>query len=243
MSINVTPIPRLIELVAPAFTLGTANAAGSATTSVASNSTLLAFDTTVPANTGTAATGSSTVAGRRDHVHGIGASASNFDLGSYSLVGNGGSTGIAISAAGEVTMASQPAFLANNSSTDSNVTGDGTVYTIDLNTEIADRNGDFASNTFTAPVAGLYSFNILIFLLGLTSSHAEMNLTIAASNRSIYTRQQNSGDALQKSLQLSLIVDMDASDTVTFTTAVSGGAKVVDILGGVETIGSGILLV
>jgi len=69
MSIVVTPIPRLIDLAAPAFTLGTANAAGSAATAVASDSTLLVFDTTLPAAVGTAATGSATVAPRRDHVH------------------------------------------------------------------------------------------------------------------------------------------------------------------------------
>jgi len=69
MSIQVTPIPRLTVLTSPAFTLGTANAAGSAETAVASDSTLLAFDTTLPAAVGTAATGSATVAPRRDHVH------------------------------------------------------------------------------------------------------------------------------------------------------------------------------
>jgi hypothetical protein len=69
MSINVTPIPRLIDLAAPAFTLGTTNAAGDATTAVASNSTLLAFDATLPAATGTSAVGTATVAPRRDHVH------------------------------------------------------------------------------------------------------------------------------------------------------------------------------
>ena len=77
MSINVTPIPRLIDLAAPAFTLGTANAAGSAATAVASDSTLLAFDATVPttiAYSATAAVGSATVTSRRDHTHGMAAS-------------------------------------------------------------------------------------------------------------------------------------------------------------------------
>jgi hypothetical protein len=74
MSIHVTPIPRLIDLAAPAFTLGTANAAGSAATAVASDSTLLAFDTTVPttiAYDASAAVGSATVTARRDHTHGM----------------------------------------------------------------------------------------------------------------------------------------------------------------------------
>ena len=70
MAIHVTPIPRLTTLVAPAFTLGTANAAGSAITAVASDSTILTYDTTVPASiSGTAAVGDSTTAARRNHVH------------------------------------------------------------------------------------------------------------------------------------------------------------------------------
>jgi hypothetical protein len=71
MSIQVTPIPRLTVLTSPAFTFGTANAAGSADSAIASNSTLLAFDTTVPADVGaTAATGDTSTAARRNHVHG-----------------------------------------------------------------------------------------------------------------------------------------------------------------------------
>ena len=53
----------------PAIVLGTAAAAGSATTSIRSDSTIVAFDTTLPANIGTAATGTATTAARRDHVH------------------------------------------------------------------------------------------------------------------------------------------------------------------------------
>ena len=74
MSINVTPIPRLIDLAVPAFTLGTANAAGSAETAVASDSTLLAFDTTVPTDisySASANAGSAVVTSRRDHTHGM----------------------------------------------------------------------------------------------------------------------------------------------------------------------------
>jgi hypothetical protein len=77
MSISVTPIPRLIDLAAPAFTLGTANTAGSAATAISSNSTILTFDATVPttiAYGASAAAGSATVATRRDHTHGMAAS-------------------------------------------------------------------------------------------------------------------------------------------------------------------------
>jgi hypothetical protein len=70
MAIHVTPIPKLTTLTTPAFTLGTANAAGDALTAVASNSTLLAFDTTLPTTTAaTSVVGSATTTTRRDHVH------------------------------------------------------------------------------------------------------------------------------------------------------------------------------
>lgn len=70
MTIHVTPIPRLTTLVAPAFTLGTANTAGAAITAVASNSTILTYDTSDPAAVAAAAVvGTAVTAARRDHVH------------------------------------------------------------------------------------------------------------------------------------------------------------------------------
>jgi hypothetical protein len=96
MAIQVTPIPRLTVLTVPAFTLGTANAAGDAISAVASNSTLLAFDATNPADVSTtAAVGTATVTARRDHVHagGVGlakayctkTTAGALDTGSYNV--------------------------------------------------------------------------------------------------------------------------------------------------------------
>jgi len=72
MTINVTPIPKLTTLVAPAFTLGTTNTAGAAITAVASDSTILTYDTTLPdaitfGQSG--AVGTATTASRRDHAH------------------------------------------------------------------------------------------------------------------------------------------------------------------------------
>ena len=93
MTISVTPIPKLTAMAAPAFTLGTANAAGSAETAVASDSTLLAFDTTLPSAVGTAATGSAVVAVRRDHVHaGVTGSGTVVDEAITRFNGTGGSS-------------------------------------------------------------------------------------------------------------------------------------------------------
>ncbi len=58
----------------PAIVLGTAAAAGAATTGIRSDSTIVAFDVTVPVTQAlgdSAATGSAVVAARRDHKHGM----------------------------------------------------------------------------------------------------------------------------------------------------------------------------
>ncbi|MDQ7771914.1 MAG: hypothetical protein RDU13_00175 [Elusimicrobiales bacterium] len=53
----------------PGLTLGTSNAAGSASTYVRTDASILVFDGTNPAALGTAATGGAATAARRDHVH------------------------------------------------------------------------------------------------------------------------------------------------------------------------------
>ncbi len=105
MAIHVTPIPRLTNFGAPSYTLGTSNAAGDSNTAVASNSTLLTFDGSVPANiAASSATGSATVTARRDHVHG-GLSASTALIASGTYTGDGAAT-LAID-----TLGFQPKFL------------------------------------------------------------------------------------------------------------------------------------
>jgi hypothetical protein len=63
-----------VSYATPAIVLGTAAAAGAASTVIRSDSTIVAFDATVPVTQAfgdAAATGSATVASRRDHVHGM----------------------------------------------------------------------------------------------------------------------------------------------------------------------------
>tara|TARA_R110000787_G_scaffold135488_1_gene247779 strand:+ start:752 stop:1291 length:540 start_codon:yes stop_codon:yes gene_type:complete len=104
MAINVTPIPKLTAMAAPTFTLGTANAAGDALTAVASNSTLLAFDATLPDAITFSQSGSvgvATVSSRRDHAHAMAAEPAVTTLiitGSVT-VGGQGKTGVTIAAA------------------------------------------------------------------------------------------------------------------------------------------------
>ncbi|KKL69275.1 hypothetical protein LCGC14_2116590, partial [marine sediment metagenome] len=68
---------------------------------------------------------------------------------------------------GAMTSPTQPAFLAYNSESDLDVTGDATYVTVDFNTEIFDQGGDFAADTFTAPVDGRYLLATSVLLGGL----------------------------------------------------------------------------
>ena len=74
MTINVTPIPRLTKFGTPGYTLGTTNTGGDSQIAVASNSTILTYDGTIPAEVSTSgAVGSASTSARRDHVHEMGA--------------------------------------------------------------------------------------------------------------------------------------------------------------------------
>lgn len=136
-----------------------------------------------------------------------------------------------IDSTGAVTKPTNPCFSAF-SATQSNVTGDGTTYTMTYTTEIFDRGGDFSSATFTAPVTGIYQLTILLNISGLTSSHTDTRITLVTSNRSYNLMIE---DAVSSDVAgflrttFTILADMDASDTATVTVQTSNGTKVVDI--------------
>jgi hypothetical protein len=81
-----------VSFATPAIVLGTAAAAGAATTVIRSDSTIVAFDATAPVTQAfgdAAATGSAAVAARRDHRHGMPASSG---VGEILIVDTGAST-------------------------------------------------------------------------------------------------------------------------------------------------------
>lgn len=84
-------------------------------------------------------------------------------------------------AAGEWTYPVQPAFRATLSADATNVTGAGTAYTVAFNTEAYDQNADYnnATYTFTAPVTGIYHFDVTLFAYGVV---AATTMQIALTN-------------------------------------------------------------
>ena len=136
---------------------------------------------------------------------------------------------------GEMTNGSQPAFYGDLASTDSNVTGNGTTYTLGTNVALTERydiGGNFNTNgTFTAPVTGKYFLSTYWRVSGITSAMVAGQLTIVTSNRSYTTNLQNIGAMRAGSpasdflgFFITTLSDMDASDTATTNLTIWGGA-------------------
>ena len=133
-----------------------------------------------------------------------------------------------IDATGAVTMPAQPAFQVKPASDQSNIPI-GASTTVVFGTEIFDQNADFASNTFTAPVTGKYQLNLNISFQQLDTDMAYINVKLITSNRD-YTATMGpdtlAADGYGNTM-LSLLCDMDASDTVfaRLDTPASGAAQ------------------
>jgi hypothetical protein len=140
-----------------------------------------------------------------------------------------------IDTTGAITKPLQPSFHCVKNGTASDVTGDGTVYTIAGWTETIDRNADFnnTSGVFTAPVTGLYLLTVTIYIQGFTTSHADNSVYFYSSNRNYnllgVTTQSHSGHTGDYVVTGSQIVDMDASDTVSVRMDYRSDNKTIDV--------------
>lgn len=129
-----------------------------------------------------------------------------------------------------------PLFSAIKSAVTTDVTGDGTTYSVICDTEIVDRNSNYdnTTGTFTAPVDGFYLLKFHCLVLDLLSTHTNGQAIINTSNRDYYGSFINPY-ALSTGgfcpLWCECIADMDAGDTAVFQIQVSNGTKVVDVYG------------
>ena len=137
-----------------------------------------------------------------------------------------------MSASGERTMATQPSFLVVNNAEQSNI-APTTDVTVLFQTEIADKGSNFASNTFTAPVTGLYQLIFKISPTNIDSAATVYKITIKTSNRSIEfnwdPRQFSADIATVWELAGSMICDMDANDTAYIVIYQGGGTQQTDL--------------
>ena len=126
-----------------------------------------------------------------------------------------GISGVSISANNEITMSSQPAFLAQPTSTQTNFAVNA-ITTIIFGSVRFDQNSDFASNTFTAPVTGKYQLNVEIFVQQVNNGYEFFEVHLVTSNRTY--RHASTPDHFMdtdSSLHMgyNVLADMDAGDT------------------------------
>lgn len=135
----------------------------------------------------------------------------------------------------------QSYFQAYVSSPPTNITGDGTVYTIIYNTENYDRNGDYNNTTgiYTAKVDGIHPLKGGARIDGMTSSHIRFFIRITTSKGNVFGGEVNPYAVRQQqgtnTLHLGVAFDfyLDAGDTAKIDIMVAGGTKVISINGSV----------
>jgi hypothetical protein len=168
----------------------------------------------------------------QDYYIGLDDTDDDFKIGLGSAVGT--TAHIVIDEAGAVTKPLQPMFHVRNSSSLTNVTGDGTSYTIIWNSDQTDVGNNVASGVFTVPITGNYLFTTAFLLAGLTSSHTNLDcdFVCSASDNSRIAYRANLGAQHRSSyfvVNSSFIDHFDAGETVHVRLAVHGSSKVVDI--------------
>jgi len=140
-----------------------------------------------------------------------------------------------IESSGEITKPLQSAAAAYLSSTVTNVTGTS-AYTIICDTEIFDNNGDYDNTTgiFSAPTTGRYLIcGGISLVVDSSTGGTQYDCLIVSSNKTYYfdggptrrrvTNYYGSNSAI--SMSGSLLIDMDASDTVYLRISSSGGSS------------------
>jgi hypothetical protein len=134
---------------------------------------------------------------------------------------------------GQITMPSQPAFLAHAADMQNNI-AINTAVTVVLGTEVFDIGANFASNTFTAPVTGKYQLNVCLRIHDIDQSQDYMYIKIITSNRN-YTKIQSpepfDADHEMYSKSITALADMDAGDTAYVILYQAAGATQMDIHG------------
>lgn len=152
----------------------------------------------------------------------------------YVLTSNGASAVPSFQAAPSLL---QSAFLAIQTQTIENVTGDNTSYNVPFDSEAYDLNSDFASSTFTAPVKGIYYLDFQIRTGGYASDNAALYTRIVTTDRT-YVDNRNAYPTVTGgswpgyyTSKCSVAADMDAGDTAYAQIMSGNGSKVVDING------------
>jgi hypothetical protein len=134
--------------------------------------------------------------------------------------------------------AAQPCFSVCTSANGTDVTGDGTWYTIPFDTVIYDDNLDFdtTNNWYVVPATGLYLLNFKLALAGFTTTHQYLKMQALVYDGSYteyyfcpYLPIPDDWAGLIVNIEYNLLIPLVLNDHVILRCAVLSGTKVVDI--------------
>ena len=126
-------------------------------------------------------------------------------------------TAINIDSSNRVTMSSQPRFFCGPSANATMSNSTSALTQIDFSTETIDIGGNFASSTFTAPVTGDYLLHFQLRVDAVDIGATYYYFFIETSNRNYQQIMARpfSSDPAYSFFHMTVIADMDASDTAT----------------------------
>ena len=156
------------------------------------------------------------------------------------------STVMNIDNAGHITKPLQSAFSAITNAAITDVAVDGSNNTVKFGNEIFDQNGDFNTTTFTftAPVTGKYQLNANVYMLNSDAECTYIRVQINTSNRnySNIIDPEYSTDRAEDTLNISVLADMDASDTAIVVVRQYEGTAQMDVPSSINSNFSGYLV-
>jgi hypothetical protein len=123
-------------------------------------------------------------------------------------------------------------FRVFNNTLRSNVTGDGTEYTVPFDGETSDIGNRVAAGVFTAPITGVYQLNSSVRLEGGAGQTSGIIKIVAAGSISQTAQSGNdtgTGGSAVLQMTVSDVFFLQRGDTVTVAVAGIGGAKDMDI--------------
>ena len=151
------------------------------------------------------------------------------------IVDTAGNEALKIDANGYVTKPLQCSFHVTKDSAGGghqlNISNSG-YDTITFSTEIRDTGGNFASNTFTAPVTGIYHLHMRLRIENVDTAPTYYNSGIQTSNRyhaNLMRMEYASSDPQLTVFEINAIADMDANDTAFCNIFQNGGTSQTDL--------------
>lgn len=140
---------------------------------------------------------------------------------------------------GEVNFPGQCLFMAYLSSTATDVTGDGTAYTIICDTELWDIGSNYnnATGVFTAPKTAVYQFVGGATLGDLGAAHTIVLISFLLNGATVLKYALDTGASFrdvnnQATSSSTLTYYLTVGDTLVLKANAVNGTKIVDVIGG-----------